>query len=250
MSSGSVMGRHADEALYPGEVFDGRWEIGRFLGDGNFSIVFECQDRISRTTYAIKILSVTQHSAEHLMEFDNDGELLELLAGRSNILEIHHRGVHAMALRSAAGVPVSVGVPFMVLAQADADLATLLIRRHELDWDERLDLFRQVVKGMHQMHLYEVVNRDLKAENVLLTAAGRSADVRLSDFGRGRDTRRTTRFSPIAYEAGRGDGRFSPPEMVWGLGDDTAEAMRLGDLYLIGSIRDCDGGRYYFPRAG
>jgi len=230
------MGRHKDEVLYPGEVFDGRWEVGAFLGDGNFSIVFECRDRVSGKSYAIKILSVTQNSVEHLAEFENDGELLELLAGRSNIIEIEARGLHPMTLHSSSGVPVVVNVPYIVLERADASLAELLVTRHSLSWAERLDLFRQVVKGMHQMHLFEIVNRDLKSDNALVTASGKSATVALSDFGRGRNTRNPARFSALAYQHGRGDSRFSPPEMIWGLGVDDPEQMRLADLFLIGSV--------------
>jgi eukaryotic-like serine/threonine-protein kinase len=230
------MGRHPDEALYPGQVFDGRWEVGRFLGDGGFSIVFECLDRVSSAERAIKILSVTQNSAQYLAEFENDGDLLELLADRSNIITIHARGAHPMRLESSSGVPVSVNVPFIVLERADANLVELLVNRHQIDWEERLGLLRQVVKGIHQMHQREVVNRDLKAENVLLVAEGRNALAKLCDFGRSRNTRQPARFGPLAYEHGRGDSRFAPPELIWGLGDEDPDAMRLADLYLIGSI--------------
>jgi eukaryotic-like serine/threonine-protein kinase len=230
------MGRHPDEALYPGQLVSGRWEVGAFVGDGNFSLVFECRDRLDSMDRAIKFLSLTRNSAENVAEFENDGELLELLAGRSNITTIFARGRHPMPLKSASGIPVTVDVPYIVLELADADLATLLLDRHRVSWHQRLTLLRQVAKGMHQMHALEVVNRDLKGENVLLIERRRDADAKLCDFGRSRDTRRPPRFGPRAYEQGRGDGRFAPPEMVWGLGDDDAETMRLGDLYLIGSI--------------
>jgi hypothetical protein len=80
------------------------------------------------------------------------------------------------------------------------------------------------------------VHRDLKGDNVLLLRDFREAIAKVTDLGRGRDTRVEAHFPAGKYEMGRGDLRFAPPEFLWGLGSDDPEMMRLADIYLLGSV--------------
>lgn len=226
---------HPDVDVYPGEVLDGRWKIGEWLADGNFSLVYEAEDRMTGKACAAKILSMTRRSGEALDEFRSETELLKLLAACSNVITILDSGSHPM-MATVGGTTFPLEVEYIILERAAADLAELLMRRHSIGWEERLGLFRDVVKGMHQMHLREVVNRDLKGDNVLVCEDGRDGLAKVADFGRSKDTKRGPRFLPEDYTSGRGDLRFAPPELLWGLGNTDAETMRLADLYLLGSI--------------
>ena len=85
------------------------------------------------------------------------------------------------------------------------------------------------------MHLRWMVHRDTKSDNVLLFS--RPEQAKVSDLGRSRDTRQSPRFIPNDYAHGRGDLRFAPPELLWGLGDSSdADLMVRGDLYMLGSL--------------
>jgi len=78
------------------------------------------------------------------------------------------------------------------------------------------------------------VHRDVKSGNGLVFE--RDPKARLSDLGRSKDTNEQPRFPPVAYEPGRGDVRFAPPELLWRLGDDSATGHCRTDLYLLGSL--------------
>lgn len=228
---------HADTGAYPGQVFDGRWEVGEHLGDGNFSIVFKGTDVTNGQDCAIKVLSITKSTAEHLVEFDRDARLLQKLRNCSNVVDLLDAGKVQVEMKMAqSGIPIPLDVSYMVLERADGDLAQLLVNRRAISWEDRLALFRDVVKGIHQMHLQYLVHRDVKGDNVLLLRQGGVAIAKLTDLGRGRDTKDGSYFPPAAYELGRGDLRFAPPEFLWGLGSDKPDAMRLADLYLLGSV--------------
>lgn len=228
---------HADANAYPGQVFDGRWEVGEYLGSGNFSIVFKGLDVLSGSDCAIKVLSVTRSSAENLVEFERDATLLSRLSSSSNVVDLLGFGKYRMEVQTAqSGLAIPLEVSYIVLERADGDLAQLLVDRKAIGWDDRLALFRNVVKGLHQMHLQYLVHRDLKGDNVLVMREGGQAVAKITDLGRGRDTKDCSFFPSFAYELGRGDLRFAPPEFLWGLGSDDAEAMRRGDLYLLGSM--------------
>lgn len=228
---------HPDASVYPGLVFNERWKVGAQLSDGNFSLVYEVEDLDSPSDCAIKVLSLSQHNAQGLLEFRRDADLLTLLSSCSNVIDILDAGTAKVPMElSGSGDAVELDVHYIVLERADASLAQLLVKRHSLGWDDRLRLFRDVVKGMHQAHLRRVAHRDLKTDNVLLARLAGSPIAKISDFGRSRDTRQSSPTSSDAYEVGRGDLRFAPPEFLWGLGTEDAEQMRLADLFLLGSV--------------
>lgn len=226
---------HPDAGVYPTEVLGGRWEVGALIGDGNFSLVYEATDVLTGTTCAVKILSMTSRSSEALDEFRSEGQLLQVLESCSNVITILGFGSHPMTATVGA-TTFPLDVEYLVLEHASSDLAALLVRRHQINWDERLGLLRGVVKGMHQLHLREFVNRDIKSDNVLLCEKGSTVVAKVADLGRSKDTKQGPRFRPEDYMNGRGDLRFAPPELLWGLGNGDAEAMRLADLYQLGSI--------------
>lgn len=227
--------READ--VFSGRTFDGRWKVGEYLGDGHFSIVFKGLDIAGGGDCAIKVLSISKNSAENLIEFERDTSLLNRLKGSSNVVDLLGAGKYEMNVQAAeSGVEIPLEIPYMVLERADGDLAQLLVERAAIDWEDRIALFRDIAKGLHQMHLQYLVHRDLKGDNVLVMRERGQAVAKITDLGRGRDTKDCSFFPSFAYELGRGDLRFAPPEFLWGLGSDDAEAMRRGDLYLLGSV--------------
>ncbi len=228
---------HPDANAYPGKVFDGRWQVGEYLGEGNFSLIFRGLDLQDGSDCAIKVLSITRKTAENLVEFERDIGLLQRLGGSSNVVDLFGAGKYQMEVQTAqTGLPIPIEVSYMVIERADGDLAQLLVERKAIAWEDRLALFRDIVKGLHQMHLRYLVHRDLKGDNVLVMRARGQAIAKITDLGRGRDTKDCSFFPTFAYELGRGDLRFAPPEFLWGLGSDDADAMRRGDLYLLGSV--------------
>ena len=134
-----------------------------------------------------------------------------------------------------ASLPLSVS--FHVMELADGALSELLPLRHEVDWGDKLGIFRDVVSGIHQMHSKRIVHRDLKASNVLLfdTSTRRPA-AKVSDLGRSRDLAQPPRFDVDSYAAGRGDRSHAPPEHLWQLGSADHTALRKADVDLLGSV--------------
>lgn len=225
---------HADAAIYKGKVLNGRWLVGEQIGDGAFSLVYETTDISTNACAAIKILSQSRSDPQFVDEFEREGELLELLSKSSHVINMLDRGTDSITVRSGE-IDFPLPVRFIVLEKATCDLATLLLNHSQISWEEKLALFRGIVKGVHQMHIERIVNRDLKGENVLIVEDGTAIVGKLADLGRSRNTRDESSLLPSAYQHGRGDTRFAAPEFLWGLGTTDAESMRRGDLYLLGS---------------
>jgi serine/threonine protein kinase len=222
--------------LYTGQTFTGKsgnYLVGGLIGSGGFGGVFEGVDQASGADVAVKVLAFNGRPANAQLEFEAEMELLRLLVTCSNVVTLLDEGIYNIQL-TTAGLVFPVQVPFMVLDRATIGLEDLLAQRHQLAWLDRMRLYRDVVKGCHQMHLKRLVHRDLKAANALVYSE--EPHGRVTDLGRSKDTRQSPRFAPNQYQAGRGDLRFAPPELLWGLGETTAEVYCRTDLYLLGSL--------------
>jgi len=225
-----------------GQILDGKWEITGHINSSNFGHVYEGRSVSTGDACAIKLLKTGRISdAAALDDFQVEGDLLQMLAGCANIIDLLDRGTFLITATiegpNGEPQPYPLEIPYIVLELADLCLADLLSRRHELPWSDRLALFREVVRGIHQMHQHYVVNRDVKSDNVLiLGVSARRTDAKIADLGRSSDTKTPNRVGAGRYEFMRGDPAFSAPELIWGLGDARPNTARLADLYLLGSV--------------
>lgn len=159
------------------------------------------------------------------------------MTGARGVVDILDAGDVTVNVVVAGGVAqFAVKLQYHVLELAEGSLDELLIGLSALDWPSRLALFRNIVLGVHQMHGKQLVHRDLKAANCLLFAEGSGLTAKLSDLGRSRDLSQAPGTLPLDYVYGRGDPDFAPPELLWGLGDDSPLTHRCADLYGLGSV--------------
>jgi serine/threonine protein kinase len=223
--------------LYIDATLSNRFEVQRYLNAGGFCLLFEGFDHQTANQVALKILSVGANASD-IVEFENEALLLAALGSASHVVNLIHSGSDTIPVtRTPGGAVIPLPVKFLVLELADASLGELVIHRLTLDCKRRLSMFRDVVKGVHQMHLGDVMHRDIKADNALVfLGAGSRVTTKIADLGRSRDVRQAPRFAAADYVAGRGDLRFAPPEALWCQLDDQENSLRRADLYLLGSV--------------
>lgn len=222
---------------YLTQTLAGRYQLVEHLADGNFSHVFKAIDQPHNAVVAAKMLRLD--AAVHpdsALEFKHEGKLLNLLRSSSRVVSLLDSGSSEITV-NINGTPAPLQVSFHVLEHADGALSELLPLREELDWRDRLSMFRDVVLGVHQMHLKYIVHRDLKGSNVLLfDTASAQVIAKVSDLGRSRNLEQPPRFDVEAYAAGRGDKSHAPPEHLWNLGRFDHTSHRRADIYLAGSV--------------
>ncbi len=233
-----------DRSLFEGIVLDGHIRVGPAVSEGAFGFVFQGRDEERQRDVAIKILKdgTTNHLAA--AEMVNEGQLLEKLTDASNVVDLIGPPDRAGSIPATAQTPDGTDVqikfqfPYLVLEWMDASLFELLPNRDVLPWGQRLTLVREIVKGVHQMHIHGIYHRDLKSDNVLVRLGRRTEIVvKVADLGRSRDVRDPPAGPQDAYWFGKGHLLHAPPECLWGLGiGDDPVAFRRFDLYLIGSI--------------
>ncbi|HTR89421.1 MAG TPA: protein kinase family protein, partial [Solirubrobacteraceae bacterium] len=227
----------ADEiTLFLSETLAGRYRPTRHLASGAFSGAFLARDAHTGLPVAAKILKLSQAGRlEARQEFRGEVELLERLTACDRVIDLLDSGEHVVHLSHAlSGGSIPVATEYSVLELAAGSLADLILYGTDFGWPDRLRLYRDVVKGVHQMHLKRIVHRDVKAENGLVTE--RPPAAKIADLGRAHDTTQPPRFAVEAYLLGRGDTRFAPFEFLWLQGTQDPDEQALADLYLLGSL--------------
>ncbi len=115
---------------------------------------------------------------------------------------------------------------YMVLEFVRGETLDAMIRRRgALPWTEAVGLVIQALRGLEHAHVMQVIHRDVKPANVILTPAG---VLKLMDFGIARilNTARMTRVGHMI-----GTLEYMAPEQVRG-GDGDARA----DLYSLAIV--------------
>ena len=147
----------------------GPWRLLRPLGQGGMSVVWlaERSDGLIRCPVAVKL--------------PHTGPGQELLSRRllreSRILGVlEHVNIARL---------IDVGVadcrtPYLAMEYVQGESLLVYADRHRLDLARRLILFDQVLGAVQHAHDQNVLHRDLKPDNVLVSSSG---NVKLLDFG-------------------------------------------------------------------
>jgi serine/threonine protein kinase len=227
----------AEISVFLSETLAGRYRPTKHIDSGAFSGVFLAEDlHNSGREVALKILRL-QLSGQPgpVQEFCDEIALLEKLAGCDRVIGLEDSGQHTVNLdHPVTGVTISFVTRFAALELAAGSLSDLLLHGAAFGWPDRLRLYRDVVKGVHQMHLRRIVHRDVKADNALVFA--RPAGAKVADLGRAHDTAEPPRFAVEAYLSGRGDPHFAPLEFLWLQGTQAPKDQALADLFLLGAL--------------
>ncbi|MCA9188860.1 MAG: serine/threonine-protein kinase [Pirellulaceae bacterium] len=142
--------------------------LERFIGGGGMGAVFRGVDTMLGRTVAIKVLSPSHNStAESIRRFKNEAQSAARL-DHENIARVYYVGEDA-------------GWNFIVFEYIDGEnIRDLVLRRGPLGLNEAISYIVQVCDALQHAYERDVVHRDVKPSNILVTQAGR---VKLVDMG-------------------------------------------------------------------
>lgn len=199
--------------LGPGAlILEGRFRIERLLGEGGMGAVYKATDVRLNRVCALKILlpDLSAHpTARRRME--QEARALARIE-HANVVQVRnvfdHAGQLAIELEYMSGGELTRLIGTTGLSEAKA-----------------LWLMSRILAGLQAIHDAGLVHRDLKAENVLLTADGVP---KLTDLGVARDA---TAGEHTRVGAVLGTLESMAPEQIQGLGVDAR-----ADLYSAGIL--------------
>ena len=210
-NAGAAAPARAFAELPVGRLVNGRYEVLARLGQGGMGTVYKVLDRELDRVIALKTIRPDLASnATSLRRLKQETLLARQIAHR-NVIRVFDLGV-------------ADGLRFITMEFVGGhDLRSLLDARHRLTVEEALDILTQLCQGLNAAHSEDVVHRDLKPHNILLSADGR---VRIVDFGLARSFEDTaiTHAGTIL-----GTPAYMSPEQALGQhGDARSDIFSLG----------------------
>ncbi|MGK2935915.1 MAG: protein kinase family protein [Gemmatimonadaceae bacterium] len=199
---------------------------------GNFSVMFSARDL---RTNSIAILKFLKPGADSYRTdcFNREVEVSKALVGRENITQlVSERDVLVITGQSTFGLPLVLPCPYFALERGRETLEAFLVgRRRPKPLYRRLEVVRDVVKGVNRLHALGFCHRDLKPDNVLLFSGGRA---KLADLGTARRIDGSDRLTHD-YFLPQGHMLYAAPEMFSG-GGFTPELFVGADWFGVGAI--------------
>jgi serine/threonine protein kinase len=146
----------------------GNYELLAQVGEGGAGKVYKARDRATGQLVAVKVLGPEMAARPVILQrFRQEFQSASALQ--------HPNLVRALAFG------IDKGRPYLVMEYVDGEsLGERVERGGRLPEEEALDYVCQVCEGLHHAHQRGVIHRDVKPDNVLVTADGRA---RLTDLG-------------------------------------------------------------------
>jgi beta-lactam-binding protein with PASTA domain/tRNA A-37 threonylcarbamoyl transferase component Bud32 len=194
-----------------GRLLDGRYAVTARIAHGGMATVYLAMDTRLDRQVALKVMHA---------ELARDDDFVRRFIGEAkSVARLSHQNVVAVYDQGADG-------PMLYLAMEYVPGRTLKEMLRDNGWlppAVALEIMTGVLGGLAAAHASGIVHRDVKPENVLLTADGR---VKVADFGLARALTATghTRTGLLI-----GTVAYVPPEQV--TGDSTGPR---GDVYSAG----------------
>ena len=185
------------------------------IGEGSFGVVWKAEQLALGRIVAVKVLPVARGKDPRDIARFIRGAKVEALLSHRNIVQVFDfvrlRDVHVV----------------MEYIEGE-DLRRRTVREGQLSVRESCDLGAQVLDGLQHAFERQVVHRDVKPENVIVTKDGVA---KLTDFGLAKNFSDTGLSGITSPDEGAGTPAYMPPEQL-------RSALRVdqrADIYSAGA---------------
>ncbi|MFX0198995.1 MAG: protein kinase [Candidatus Hodarchaeota archaeon] len=213
------------EELRSGTALGNKYKIIEILGRGGMGIVYKAEDAKLKRNVALKFLP------PELMRDEEAKERFVLEAQAAAAL--YHPNICTIY-----EITEEEGKSFIAMEYIEGQSLKAKIRKRPLQVEEALDIAIQVAEGLDEAHKKEIVHRDIKSANIMVTDRGQA---KIMDFGLAKVkggtllTREGTTLGTVAYmspEQARGE-EVDHRSDIWSLGVVLYE-MFSGKLPFMG----------------
>lgn len=195
------------------EFLPSKYEIKKSLGSGGMAKVYLAFDNESQKYVALKLLSVDSSTpSSNRQRFKEEMRLAKHI--KSPYVVKFYEGKYDNNIQYIS----------MEYVQGKM-LKDIIEAQGRLQPDQAVDYAIQIAKGFAEIHAQNIVHRDLKTSNVMITNTN---DVKIIDFGIAisDDSARFTQTGKVI-----GSVHYLAPELI-----DQEEASAQSDIYALGII--------------
>jgi len=156
------------------EGVESKYTMGREIGRGGFSIVYDGTAKATGKKVAIKVIDKKKQ----------DGEQLVLLQREIDIMKrLKHPNI--VALYDVFDDPTHISLVLEYVS--GGELYDEIVKRGSFTESDACTVLRQVLSATEYLHENGIAHRDLKPENLLISSDSGGLQVKIADFGLSKD---------------------------------------------------------------
>jgi hypothetical protein len=211
------------------------------IGNGSFGSVFKCINNIDSKTYALKIVKLNADKYDKILRevrlmasFDHPNIIkyyCSWIDYNKNNLVLLEPESECDSINSNTLVHLNYLDNYYLYIQMELcnKSLTYYLESKPFDYNERLLIFHQIVKGIHYLHSADVIHRDLKPSNILFD---KDDTIKISDFGMSiKQSFNENINSNVKGSDLIGSYLYSAPETL-----ENNEYSKYSDIYSLGII--------------
>ena len=206
------------------ELLDGRYQVGKKLGEGGMSYVYLAREASTGQAVAIKVLSPRLSGDKSSVERLRREAGLAMRLDHPNVCRILRLG------------ETEDGIIYLVMPYLPGELLSdVEVNKGPIAVDVGLGWLVQMCHGLQHAHDLQIIHRDLKPENIMLvpdnTGPGGARAV-VMDFGLAKERRQEPEVAKLtATGIVLGTPEFMSPEQIRGKAIDGRS-----DVYALGIL--------------
>ncbi len=228
---------------------DGRYDIRETLGQGSYAEIYVARDTVAapNSPHSLVVIKALNVFLQNDLDADLERTLVENFQNEAIALDrVRHPNIISRLGHGSARDMDNTVFHYLVLEYLPGGDLAKACRENHLNLKKSLDYLEQVCAGLGHAHKNGIIHRDIKPQNLLLTADRRT--VKIADFG---VARMSQSDSPITRV---GTNMFAPPEHSPMLSGDTGtltftELTPAADIYSLAKtayvLITCESPRFF-----
>ncbi len=195
------------------KVLAGRYELFEKIGEGGMSVVYKAKDRLLNRFVAIKVLKPEFIKDRKFIEsFRRESQAAASLS-HSNIVNIFDVGQEG-------------NIHYIVMELVTGNTLSEMIKEEgPFPYQKVIELTKQIAAALSEAHRNNLIHRDVKPHNVMLTADGTA---KITDFGIAKAINSSTIADTMSGGIMGSVHYFSPEQARGGYVDEKSDIYSLG----------------------
>ena len=206
------------EGLPAIKLINNRYELNEEIGRGGFAVVFRAYDlKVGTREVAVKVLNLSEKT---------DSQSIARFKAESGMIgSLNHRNIVTVF-----DSDIDCDTPFIAMEYINrGNLRDYLKEKGKLPLEEASKLFKGICSGIAYAHRKNLIHRDLKPGNVMLSKEGEELTPKIVDFG----LARSGGGSEVSISGfGMGTPFYMPPEQR----RDAKSVNHTADIYALGKV--------------
>ena len=227
---------------------DGRYDVQTLLGRGSYAEIYVARDTLAspQSPHSLVVIKALNVFMQNDLDADLERTLVENFQNEAIALDrVRHPNIISRLGHGTARDLRGTIFHYLVLEYLPGGDLARFCRQKSLNLNQALDYLEQVCAGLGHAHRNGVIHRDIKPQNLLLTADKKT--VKIADFGVARVTQSD---SPITRV---GTNIYAPPEhnpMLADVGTLTyTQLTPAADIYSLAKsayvLITCESPRFF-----